>query len=77
MNSPNTVWQAKGYLDCDDHHPALLGDCIMLRDDDGMGFALELDQLKGRYVKVTIEAVFDPRYPNEREPQYPKKCLRY
>ncbi len=46
-----------GWLDVDDRHPGLFGEAILLRDDDGMGFALQLDQFKGKYVRVVIEVV--------------------
>lgn len=38
-------WETHGYLDVNDTHPALFGDAILLRDDDGMGFALHLGEL--------------------------------
>jgi len=49
------AWTAQGYLDSDENHPALFGDCILLRDDDGMGFALNLQALIGKHVRITIE----------------------
>lgn len=43
------------YLDVNHRHSELFGDCILLRDDDGMGFALGLDSLIGKHVQITIE----------------------
>jgi hypothetical protein len=52
------------YLDVDDKHPALFGDAILPRDDDGMGFALGLEELRGKWVRITIEVVPSPEgYP--------------
>ena len=48
---------AQGYLDVNDRHPELFGDCILLRDDDAMGFALCLEPLIGKHVRITIEEV--------------------
>lgn len=45
------------YLDVNEGHPALYGEAILPRDDDGMGFSLGLRQLKGKWVKITIEAM--------------------
>ena len=42
-------------LDSDDKHPALYGECILPRDDDGLGFALDLQPLVGKRVRITIE----------------------
>ena len=47
--------QFSGWLDVNTKHPELLGDAILMRDDDGMGFALELNAFRGKLVKVTIE----------------------
>ena len=55
-------WTAAGFLDANDRHPELYGDCILLRDDDGIGFAL-LDGLKpllGTHVRITIEEMPNP-----------------
>jgi hypothetical protein len=46
-----------GFLDTDDKHPALYGECILLRDDDGMGFALGLSDLIGKEVEITIRVL--------------------
>jgi hypothetical protein len=44
------------FLDMNDRHPELFGDCILPRDDDGMGFDLSfLDEWKGKEVIITIE----------------------
>lgn len=42
-------------FDVDDRHPALYGQCILPRDDDGTGFALNLEPFKGKRVMITIE----------------------
>lgn len=52
-------WSTHAFLDVDDRHPALFGDAILLRDDDGMGFALSLERWRGEHVKITIERVAD------------------
>lgn len=41
---------------------------ILPRDDDGMGFALELEPFRGQYVKITIEAANDGRCPVDPSP---------
>ncbi len=46
-----------GYLDVNERHPELYGDCILLRDDDGMGFALDLNDFVGKHIRITIEEV--------------------
>lgn len=51
------------WLDVDHDHPKLFGEAILPRDDDGMGFALDLDSLKGKYVRITIEVVEEDRKP--------------
>ena len=48
-----------GWLDVNDHHPELYGEAILLRDLDGVGFALGLKTLQGKYVRVTIETVLE------------------
>lgn len=50
----------EGFLDVDDKHPALFGEAILLRDDDGMGFALDLSAYRGHYVRITIEPLPTP-----------------
>lgn len=56
----NNHWQCNAFLDVNDKHPALFGDAILLRDDDGMGFALGLARWRGEYVRITIERVPAP-----------------
>lgn len=56
------AWDANEYrthafLDVDEKHPALFGDAILLRDDDGMGFALQLERWRGQFVEITIRRV--------------------
>lgn len=50
-------YQVEAWLDVNDRHPELFGDAILLRDDDGMGFALDLTAWRGKHVRVTIEEV--------------------
>jgi len=45
------------FLDVDDKHPRLFGECILPRDDDGMGFALGLQKFLGKKVLITIEEI--------------------
>jgi hypothetical protein len=55
-------YSTHGYLDVNDRHRELFGDCILLRDDDSMGFALQLGDLVGKYVKITIEEIQAPEH---------------
>lgn len=48
------------WLDSDDKHPGLFGECILPRDDDGMGFALDLTDLRRKYVEITIKELPQP-----------------
>lgn len=50
-------WETHAFLDVDDKHPRLFGEAILLRDDDGMGFALNLERWRGEHVKIAIERV--------------------
>lgn len=57
----------EGYLDFNDKNPELFGDAILLRDDDGIGFYLGLESLKGKYVKIIITPIDEPEeYKNAR-----------
>ncbi len=67
------TWTATAYLDVNDRHPELYGDCILLRDDDGMGFSLcddvdgkpfILKGLIGKNVRISIEEI--PPYDKGR-----------
>ena len=58
-----------GWLEVNDRHPELLGDCIILRDEDGIGFCLPLEALVGKYVIITIEST-------EPEMLIPKKSSK-
>ena len=59
MTSPKTGnrYVTEAWLDVREDHPALYGDVLLLRDDDGMGFALHLDHWRGAHVRITIERV--------------------
>lgn len=46
-----------GWLDVNAKNPDLYGEAILLRDDDGMGFALGLKSFTQKFVQVTIEVV--------------------
>lgn len=50
-------WSTCAYLDVNERHPELWGDCILLRDDDAMGFGFgpELKAFIGKHVRITIE----------------------
>ncbi len=52
------------FLDTDDRHPALLGECILPRDDDGMGYALNLQRFRGKHVRITVEELPMPKGTN-------------
>lgn len=52
-----------GWLDISTRNPDLFGEAILLRDSDGMGFALDLDQLRGKFVRITIEEQEDSEVP--------------
>lgn len=56
-DGPQTI---HAYLDVNERHAELFGDCLLLRDDDGMGFALCLEKLVGKYVEVTIKPIPEP-----------------
>lgn len=62
------ILETHGWLDSNDRNPDLFGDAILLRDDDGIGFALNLEKHRGKHVKITIEEVptDDPCYWAER-----------
>jgi len=52
----------EGFLDTNQKNPDLFGDAILIRDDDGIGFALELKDWRGEWVRITIERIAPP-YP--------------
>lgn len=59
--SVSEKYEATGFLDVDERHPALFGEAILLRDDDGMGFDLGLAAFIGKEVKITIEVLPEQR----------------
>lgn len=60
LSKPEWKGFTHAYLDVNDQNPDLWGDAILLRDDDGMGFALGLEKLRGKFVKITIEEAEPP-----------------
>ncbi len=73
MKKEFTCW-----LDSDENHPALYGECILPRDDDAMGFALNLKPFVGKYMKITIEVEPEqpPCYWNGNPPEGKTKLIK-